>query len=193
LLILLASCSKPSDEIDIMTIKWQPDGQGYIQFYTNDEQYYGYFFIHVPSGAYESTMSAVEVDAKKISGSSEAGFGVIFCGTDIDNFYKLLISLYGNYRVTKIVSGTQTEIIPWSSSGGTLNANHGVINKIRVQFDGTDTFSIYFNGAFVNSFVDTSFSGGDAGYYVYVSSTYESFPDTPTDIRFKMIHPVEEP
>ena len=193
LLIILASCPEQSGVIDIVTIDWEPDGQGFIQFYTNDEQDYGYYFIHIPSGASEATMTTAEVEVKKISGASSAGFGIIFCGTNIDNFYKLLISLNGNYRMSKKVSGLYTDLIPWSSSGGSLNASYGVVNKIKVQFDGTDTFSIFFNDVFVDSVVDTSFSGGDSGYYAYVSDDNESFPDTPVDVRFRMLQPVIDP
>jgi len=55
---------------------------------------------------------------------------------------------------------------------------------------GSGNFDVYFNGVYETSFNDTTFTGGDSGYFAYVSSSsLENFPSTPADMRFKQIDP----
>jgi hypothetical protein len=56
-------------------------------------------------------------------------------------------------------------------------------------------YTISINGTWVFGFGDSSLAvGGQAGFYATVgSSSYERFPNTPVDVRFKMTSPIAIP
>ena len=79
-----------SKDLSIRTIRWQSDGNGFFQFYTNDPQYLGYYF----SGYYDvsnTTNRYYAIEAKKISGKNTMGYGMTF-GIDGNNYYMIYIT-----------------------------------------------------------------------------------------------------
>jgi hypothetical protein len=189
--------SSEKDENDnrteINTIFWEPDANGYTQFYTNDSRYLGvdgWTFWKWDDSVTQTPMQHVETQVKKISGSSGMGYGVIFCFQDSNNFFMLAIDTHQNYMIGKVVAGALTGIVDWSLSSN-LNPGYDIINKVKVQKTGTHTFTFYFNDQQEDTFTDSNtpfFTGGKYGVVVSISPN-EDFPDTPVDVRFKQLAP----
>ncbi|MCX5848739.1 MAG: hypothetical protein NTW65_04760 [Deltaproteobacteria bacterium] len=196
------SCSSGSNDdaatTTTTTIAWQPDADGFLQYSTNDTALYSTSHYHT-NNTIQTTMTAVEAQVKRISGSATTGYGIAFCYQDVDNFYQIVIVNSGHYLISKKVSGiyyyydsglwVTTNPSSWPSSSQ-LNAGFDTINNIKVVNAGGGVFDVYFNGLYETSFTDTTFTGGDSGYFAYVSSSLlENFPSTPADMRFKQIDP----
>jgi hypothetical protein len=198
--MLLISCGKSSDDpaapsTSIQTIKWQLDGNGSVQFLTNDAQYYKYLFWNTYTQTNESLMSTVTATVEKQSGCLYSGYGIIFCYQDNNNFYRLLIDAAGQYSVYSRVGGNYSAIIPWTTTPSAhLNSGVGVANVISVTQQSPNNFSVNFNGTQETLFSDGTFTGGKAGFCMYIGDqTGENFPNTPEDIRFKLSSPVAYP
>lgn len=200
LVAVLASCgggsgsSASTPASASQTIKWQLDGNGAVQFLTNDPQWYGYTFWDTYAQTTESQMTTVTATVAKQSGSQTCGYGIIFCYQDTNNFYRLLITASGGYSVYAKVGGTYTAIIPWTQAHtALLNNGFGVANVISVTQQSLHNFSINFNGTQETAFGDLNFTGGNAGFCIGISSTTENFPSIPEDVRFKLTSPVAYP
>jgi len=193
LAILLLSCHK----WELYTIEWIEDGEGFRQFSTTERDYFDTAFHWWDDASLQiPTMTIpVEAEIKKMSGYENAGYGIIFCVQDSNNYYKLLITINQRYRISELVNNSSSTIRPWSDSSD-LVAGYGEINKIRIEYEGANTFSIYFNDAplISDQFVDPTFSGGYAGYYASVSgSENEQLPQVPVDVRFRLLQPIVDP
>lgn len=193
----LVSCGQSSggsnSSPSIQTIQWQLDGNGFVQFSTNDSQYYAYSFWNTYSQTSQTTMSTVTAAVKKQSGNAGSGYGIVFCYQDNNNFYRILIETSGHYLVSARVGGTYSTIIPWTASAN-LNSGFGAENSISVTQLSAHYFAINFNGTQETTFSDGNFTGGRSGFYSYISDqTHENFPYTPSDARFKMSSPVTYP
>jgi hypothetical protein len=186
------SASAPSNA---QTIKWQLDGNGSVQFLTNDPQYYGYTFWDSYTQANELQMTTVTATVEKLSGSLNSGHGIVFCYQDTNNFYRLLIDAGGHYSVYAKVGGTYITVIPWiTTNSAILNSGFGVSNIISVTQQSLHNFSVSFNGKEETQFSDNNFTGGTSGFSTSVSPVSgENFPVTPEDVRFKLSSPVVYP
>jgi hypothetical protein len=202
ILLAVSACSKGEDSAPaaatVQTIAWQTDADGFLQFSTNDTARYSTSSRHT-NNTIQSTMTSVEAQLKRVSGSSGTGYGIIFCYQDAGDFYRIIITETGYYRIDKKISGTTycysggtwstTSPSPWPSSSH-LNTGFGNTNDIKVVNMGSGNFYVYFNGVYETSFNDTTFTGGDSGYDASVSdASREDFPSTPADMRFKQIDP----
>ena len=198
LVAILTGCgggsSDPTAAAPLQTIQYQLDGNGFVQFYTNDTQWYGYGFWNTYTQTAEAQMSTVTVIVDKQSGASSAGYGLIFCHQDTNNFYRLLIDANGHYSVYSNVAGIYNPIIAWTApQTSVIKSGFGVANVITVTQTSPHSFAISFNGKQEAQFADQNFSGGRSGFCAFVSYTYENFPGTPEDVRFKMSAPVAYP
>lgn len=197
LLLALAGCgsSGGSTVTATRTVAWQSDGRGNVAFSTNDPQYYSSGIWAYLNQSYQTQMSTVTADLEKVSGAPGAGFGIIFCYQDSNNFYRVLIDAYGHYTVATKVAGTYTTLVPWGPPyGARLNSGNGVQNEISVTETSPHNFTVSFNGVQETQFSDANFTGGKAGFYAAVStSSNENFPGVSEDIRFKMLAPVVYP
>lgn len=196
--MLLISCGQSSNSPvsntpSIKTIKWQLDESGFVQFFTNDAQYYNYGFFTTYNQTYALPMTTVTATVKKQSGNADSGYGIVFCSLDSTNLYRLLIVTTGYYMVSAKVGGTYSTIIPWTASAN-LNSGFGVENVISVVQQSPYYFIILFNGTQETTFSDGNFSGGRAGFSAFITSqANENFPYTPEDVRFKLSLPVTYP
>lgn len=187
-------CSKSGGE----TIRWQDDGAGFIQFYTNQKTNYGKSFwrSHYPI---VSPMVTVTTEVKKISGYSGSGYGIVFCYQDNYNFYRLLITNDGRYTVIvkhgNSQKSTDTTLVPWPlTPSANLNTGYNVLNTIQITQSSPANFNISFNGTLEVSFIDDTLEGGKYGYFVYVGPTgSENFPSQPVDVRFNQTNPIPTP
>jgi len=73
-----------------------------------------------------------------------------------------------------------------------VETGYGAVNSIEVKYDGSSTFTIWFNGISVFSFSDTMFDGGLSGFAAGIGAD-EDFPNTPVDLRYYMTSPVSLP
>ena len=103
---------------------------------------------------------AIEVDATKVGGPDDNGFGIVFGYQDVDNFYRYEIASDGYYRLGKYVDNEWIEMIPWVE---TDEVNLGeATNSMAVEMGG-GTIWLYANGTLLESVVDRTFSDGDVG------------------------------
>jgi hypothetical protein len=187
-IILLVSCSWFAE-----TIEWQDDGNGWLQFSTNDPTYKDSGnFVHIQS-SYQSPTGIVEVRTQKVSGGDATVWGVIWNYQDANNFFLVLISADGWFREYLKWDGVYNEGNNWSQ-WPYINQGLDAVNVIRI--DGS-TGRIYINNMvnFAGSFsVPGDFPGGnagEAGFYVLVGD--DPIWGNPVDIRFQMASPVVVP
>ena len=185
LLVLLAlgliGCNNGSKDLPISTIRWELGSDGFTQFYTNDSQNCNFSFFT----QYDNNKSnTYEIEAKKMSGYKNINFGMVFGASDKDNFYALLITLTGYYKVQKKIGGNYSEIIEWTSTDR-LYSRYNELNTLKVTKSGS-SYTIFLNGSQVNQFNDSSLSGDKIGFFVGVSSEInEDFPNSLVDVRFR--------
>src|ERR1039457_2453108 len=152
LIVILTACGSGSNNNSYpginfadgpQTIQWQIDGNGFVQFLTNEVQFYNYGFGKTYTETKELQMTTVTASMVKKSGSLNSGHGIIFCTQDSNNFYRLLIDATGYYVVESCVGGTYTTIIPWSKAKtAILNSGVGVLNKISVMQQSPHIFTV---------------------------------------------------
>jgi hypothetical protein len=119
----------------------------------------------------------VEVDATKVGGPDENGFGVICRFQDENNFYRFMISSDGLEVISKKENGKWVNLSAdqWKPSDAIHQG--AAKNHIRAECVGS-SLKLYVNDQLVAEASNSSFNGGDVGLIV---SAY----DTPgVDILF---------
>jgi hypothetical protein len=181
----------------VQRILWQDDAAGFVQFSTNDTNDCGYLFTHAIGSPF-LPLSSVEMQVKKMSGSSHNAYGIVFCYQDDNNFYSIGITVNGFYIILKKVAGTSYYNIggstwyptnpSWPTSSH-LNTGFDTTNNIKVINNGNGNFDLYFNGVYETSYTDTTFTGGYNGYSSSIGTlSHESFSSTAfSDVRAKLI------
>jgi len=189
--VVLNSCTP----IPIVTIEWQEDGNGFIQFQTNDPENASQgFHILYSSTDYNpmTILEPVEVIVNKVVGSVGGGYGIVFCAFDDQNYYKILISRAGVYKISKVIGGTDNVIREWDYPvNATIYSGLDKPNKIQVaRQHPAGSFTVSLNNVQEPTFVDTTLIGGRSGFYVNVSDvSSEYFPASMVDVRFQMLSP----
>jgi hypothetical protein len=203
-MIVANSCTQSPVGPTVTTTFWELDGNGYVQFSTNDPKYYEYYFEVYYDQEYQAApmTSAVIAVVKKMSGALNIGFGMLFCFTDFGNFFYVLITADGYYDIGQCVNSAVTRIVDYTLSGA-INTGVGASNTISVTYtSGTNTMAVFINGSQVNSFQPNTgsnpyipnWTGGKAGFMSLVgNSSEEGFPYTASDVRFKFVSPVVYP
>jgi hypothetical protein len=187
----IASC----EPTPLVTIEWEPDGNGFIQYQTNDpaNASQGFHILYPSTDHVPMTLSfPVEVIVKKVVGSVGGGYGIVFCAVGDQNYYKILISRAGVFKITKVVAGSDNVIRDWDYPAvANLEPGINTNNKIKVtRTDPAGIFTVYFNDVQETTFVDTTFSGGQSGFCVFVADKItEYFPTSTVDVRFQMLNP----
>ena len=172
----------------IQTILWAEDGNGYIQFSTNDEDnFLTGFFKHYPTTAKNPYTDATFTIIRK-SGSLTTGYGGVFCYQDGNNFYRFLINGNGSYAIAKKITGSYIAIQGWTASPDILTG-YDQLNVIDIQRnDITDEFTILINGGTPINFTDPDLQSGSSGFYSYIinNDNGEYFPVDANDTRYKL-------
>jgi hypothetical protein len=183
-------------DLPVKTIEWEEDADGFRQCYTNDAARYGQGFNHF---SYSSEiLDTVEIQLKKMSGTSNYGIGFQFCYKDSKNWYMINIDVNGHYcvwrKVDNVLAFYFNDGLGWVSVNKNwpynsyLNKGFGAVNDIKVQQQTAHNFTVSFNGTEVFTFTDASFTGGSSGCSFDIgNSATEEFPNKPEDIRYKMI------
>jgi len=90
-----------------------------------------------------------ELAAKKISGSTENGYGIIWFDNITKSYYNFTVAATGYYRVLKFNETSTTKIKDWTICDE-VNMGSGVTNKLNVVRKGTE-IKFYVNNAMVYS------------------------------------------
>jgi hypothetical protein len=183
---LLFSCG-----YDKFTIRWEPDGQGYMQFSTNDRDYEGTAsLVHFPS-TFNSPMGIVEARLIKQSGSELSPLGIIWRYQNPDNYLILLITVDGWHLHGYMLDGQFYTAGWWQDQ----NINQGYYSENVIRIDA----STEYNDIYINNM--TSKSGaiycgemqniGEVGFYASVGD--DNVRKNPVDLRFRLDLPLSLP
>jgi len=184
--LILLSCSDEDadgDEGDLpfSTVYWKSDGNGFIQFSTNDPNVHNFAFTYIFTN--NNNQIIFEIECKKNSGNRRKPFGMIFGAQDNQSFYSLIIDTEGFYSIWKY-NNNYIVIKEWIKSER-LNTGYGKSNNLKV-IKNSSTFTVYLNDHQVHQFTDSTINGNRIGYYVSIGSEEEeSFPNNPVDVRFR--------
>lgn len=182
-LLVLSACSVTEglqaarQVMPIERVEFVESGEGLIEFATNSSADVGYSFYY-DSGFSELPLTSLSIEVRRESGLSTCG--LLFAYRDIENFYMLELSADKSYRLWKMASGSYTPLTDWVSTSYLTSKQ----DLIKISFDGTKIYSIYFNSSPAITFEDGSFNGGGLHYFVDVSEK-ESFPGRPLRVLFK--------
>jgi len=179
----VTGCDTGTNDLPVSTIEFEPDGNGFIQFSTNDPQKRGTWW-----NLYDNIndRNIYEIECKKMSGAKNIGYGMVFGASNTDNreYYLLGITTQGDYWIGKYSNEKFTTIKDWAESEK-LSTGYNTINTLKVVKNGT-SFTVFLNGSEVYQFTDTEISGDRLGYWTSIGSEKdESFPNTPVDVRFR--------
>jgi hypothetical protein len=195
--LLAGACSDDSGDPPLtIRFKTPEDGDGNLQYYTNDPGLYGYISYSWFTGEV-SDVYTMGVNRK--SGSDINGYGMLFCVSSanggITDFYRVLITVTGAYQVCRVVNWQGKEeshyYIPengnmaWPRSDNLLTG-YNKKNTLEVRKTDANTFALYFNGEYETTFTDPDpLSGIQTAYFVSIGDEKEeNFPSEPVDIRF---------
>jgi len=167
---------------NLKTIRWEKDKDGWIQFSTNDPQYYYWSFYITYDN---SQANSWEIVCKKMSGADNYGSGMFFAAADNTHYYRFLITPYGEYNVWKLNGEEWTKIFDWAKSTK-INSGYNKENTLKVTNSGY-TYTLFINGEQVNQFTDIAPFGNKIGLIACTGKKAdENFPYTPVDVRFKI-------
>ena len=184
--LLFTGCDSgdSTPDLPISTVSWEEGNDGFVQFYTNDSQYYSYYFV----GIFDNAAKGIyEIECKKISGSQKYAYGMIFgaANTGTENFFALLVDCQGYFSILKRDGDNETLKTDWINSSNLLSG-YNKINTLKVTESGS-TYTIFINGVQVHKFTDSAGFGNRIGYFASIGPEKdEKFPNSPVDVRFRM-------
>jgi len=174
------------------TIKWEEDGNGYIQYSTNDEDKFYTWSISTYLATEQADYSGTTFSFVRKNGPLDAPYGGVFCFQDSNNYYRILINGSGQYHIVSKKSGSFNYITPdWVDSDDLLTG-YNQINEIEIVRNTVSSdFTININGISNKTYNDTDFDSGTSGFYTYILSNQsgEYFPYEANDTRFKITAP----
>ena len=171
--------------LPVSIVHYELDDDGFAQFYTNDSRYYDQI-----SWILEENINGpneYEIECKKISGTRNHEYGMIFGASDMYpyEYYSISITANGDYRVWKKDDDIHTTIKNWAYSRK-LYPGYNKINSIKVTQSGS-IYTVFLNNNQVYQFEYTGAVGSKVGFHNIIT-TDESFPRTPVDVRFRQKH-----
>jgi hypothetical protein len=184
--------------LSTQTINFKNDDNGYKQIYTNDFINYN-STLSYQNNIIKNPMNTIEVQTIKLNGNLANSFGIQFCYQNSKNFYIFYIYALGKYSIHKIIDGKWNYYLEngnWSTTNSSnfkfisnnITKGYGAINTLKVINNKVGNFDFYINNIKETSINDSTFTGGDSGFIVFVSSLKsEIFPNKPEDIRFKLL------
>jgi hypothetical protein len=106
---------------------------------------------------------ALEVDARRVSGSLNNEFGVLVrYQPQTDEFYLFAISSDGSYKVEKYQANKWQNLVDWTESAAILQGE--AVNRLRVTGQG-DKLRFFVNGEPLTQVQDASFRSGSIGLF----------------------------
>ena len=185
-LVCYDGVSQSTGPWEVSNINWVSDGNGFVQFSTNDYKRFGSSSIGFADNI--NVINTWEMECIKTSGAGNLGYGMIFNASERRNdfFYVILITIEGYYCIMKSVGSISTTIKNWSRSER-LNIGYNVINTLKAVRN-KKTITIFINGSQVFQFKETGgkLDGNRIGYFVGIGDeSKESFPNVPVNVRFR--------
>ncbi len=159
---------------------------GVISFNTNNSKYiseYGYS-LWTENNEIQSPFTGLNVTLSKISGNSDAGYGVVFCSYD-DTMLVVLINTKKEFVIGELTGNLFTVLQEWTEVAS-LNSGLNQINTINISLVSGE-FSLTFNEGETIVFSDTDapyHNYGKDGYLVVISPL-DTFPNVPVSVTFK--------
>lgn len=196
---VLAGCPSPQDTIDpelpsgesieeVSTLFVKDSETGIVAFETNDSGYtgeYGYTLWTEGETIY-SPFTHLNITLSKLSGNSDAGYGVVFCSTGT-SMLLILINVNREYLIGELDGNVFTVIQEWSETED-LYGGYNQGNVLDLVYDSSaEEFSLSFNGNGTVTFRDDEepyHTEGRNGYMVVISPRDE-FPEVPVSVTFK--------
>jgi hypothetical protein len=188
--LALGSCER--DAPAVLRVPWVADGDGYVQFRTNDTNDYNDHFTSFPNTAGNSLPGGadwtVEADVIQYAGTVAGGFGLL-CGytSSQHDWCGLILTCEGSYKLVYQEDGFLKEKTAWVNFGPIKPYEQ--VNTITAHFNNETmkiTFSI--NGQAVGQYFD--YDNGEAsraGFFNGIlGEEYEGFPWHYSDRRFKL-------
>ena len=165
-----------------------------VRFHTNDNRYwseYGHTVLTVWGEEHEKPFTERTIIMSKPKGFASACYGALIChalrnveGKDTETMLCVMINNEGQYALGKVIGGRYEALLNLTFSPY-LNTGAGAPNKMRLTYE-AGLFSLYFNGAFVQTFNDANepvhFAGRNG--YVVVIAPYDKFPEGEVDVYF---------
>ena len=179
------------------TIYWEPDGQGYLQFYTNDPAYLETICFYRVPGSYKDPVMNIDIDVKKVSGNKFVPSGFVYkCSPDYQSFTGIVFDTTGYCSTQFSRFNGEWQGLAWHQES-TLNTGLGEVNNIKIVRHGDPDdhwFDFIFNDKSHIALESTKYGPGDCAFVVFIgSSDDEDFPNKPVDVRFRMRKPVVAP
>jgi len=106
---------------------------------------------------------ALEIDARLVSGTEQARYGLVFRLQDLDNFYSFLVSPSGYYLVQAWLNGVWTTMQAKTESAFIEQGNSK--NHLEVICKGSQ-IALAVNGHSLATITDNSLTSGDVGMIV---------------------------
>ena len=109
-----------------------------------------------------------EVVAKLSLCGSQDQFGMIFRAAPGDNYYRFTVSCDGRVRIERIVSGSNTPLLDWLSSGDAPGAAPAEV-KLGVWAVGSE-MRFFLNDHYQFSVLDPVLHAGTLGFFAYANA-----------------------
>lgn len=168
------------------------DSSEYI-FKTNDTNYLtsqGYTIWCKPNTNESESFEEIEVQVCKRSGSSDTGYGLVFCCQTIDDkdyMLTVMIDTQSHYIIGEVKNGEFITIKKWTSNEH-IKKGFGIYNKIKITYDeDKKEFNLIIENSNIFTFAVTNtmkFKDSKWGYVAVVSNT-ENFPYEYLEVEYK--------
>ncbi len=168
------------------------DGKKKYLFKTNDSSYLNIATVSKLTDTSKPYPTTISASASRQSGSSTAGFGILFAAQKPNGkltFLSIQINTSGQYLISKWSGNSCTIIQNWTSSAY-IKKGYGVQNTIKVELESStnqaSTFKVYFNNIYTCNFQDTIqpvLSTGAHGYIVSIPDN-ENLPQGFVEVTF---------
>ncbi len=159
---------------------------GVINFNTNESKYineYGYT-LWTENNELQNPFTNLNVTLSKISGNSDAGYGVVFCSYD-DTMLVVLINTNKEFVIGELTGNLFTVLQEWIEAFS-LNSGLNQINVIDITLNDGEFFLTFNAGeAVVFSDNDEPYHNYGKDGYIVVISPLDNFPNVPVSVTFK--------
>lgn len=153
---------KDSNYIYINTLD-NPDNHCYL--FRNRRRSGDNYIVPIPYYSIPNAYYSIEINAEHFDGEDDYGYGIKFGASDWNNCYSLNITNTGYYRVSKMSSGSYSNLIAWTKTSA-LHQGYQSNNKLEVRVYYT-YIDIYINGQYITRVNDFNRFGNYAGLEVY--------------------------
>lgn len=136
------------------------DGKYYLEHKLNEKGY----LTHIDKYFDSSKDFEIETSLQHVSGDTNAPYGILW-GKKDTNYFQLLVTATGYYKVNRVINNTIEDIVKWEKSTS-INLGVGKTNKIKIRKEG-EYYKFYINNNYITKIDFEAFFGNEIGYGVY--------------------------